>query len=339
MGTMIGDDGKGNQIGAAPGAKWIGCRNMERGYGSPFTYLECFQWFLAPTDLAGSKPDPARAPDVINNSWYCATEEGCNPTNYILLEEAVNRVRAAGIFVAISAGNSGPACQTISGPPAIFPSGFAVGASQANDSIAGFSSRGPVTYGNRVFIKPDVVAPGVGVRSAIPGGGFASFNGTSMAGPHVAGTVALMISANPALRGEVGLLEEPLKKTAQQLPSTISCSGMPGDSIPNPVYGFGRINALAAVKAAIQQVTSVPEYLQEQEIRVFPNPAQRQIALETMPLELPAIFTLFDASGRPVLQQKLLPSAGTLVIVNLPNLTPGFYFYRFRGSSGKLVIN
>jgi serine protease AprX len=71
MGTMIGDDGLGNQIGVAPGAKWIGCRNMERGWGQPSTYIECFQWFLAPTDLDGLNPDVARAPHVINNSWYC----------------------------------------------------------------------------------------------------------------------------------------------------------------------------------------------------------------------------------------------------------------------------
>jgi serine protease AprX len=338
MGTMVGDDGMGNQIGVAPGAKWIGCRNMERGYGSPFTYLECFQWFLAPTELAGGRPDPTRAPDIINNSWYCAPEEGCNPSNFILLEQAVNNLRAAGIFIAISATNSGPACQTITGPPAIFPSGFAIGASQANDSIANFSSRGPVVYNNRVYIKPDVVAPGVGVRSAIPGGKFATFNGTSMASPHVAGTVALMISANPALRGEVALLEEILKKTAVPLRTSVVCGGIPGDTIPNPVYGHGRINALAAVQAAMQQVTSVSEYPDAGGVRIFPNPAQQQIALETAPFKLPVTFTLFDAWGRPVFQRRLLPTEGTLILLDLPRLAPGFYFYRFQGASGKLII-
>lgn len=338
MGTMVGDDGVGSQIGVAPGAKWIGCRNMERGYGSPFTYLECFQWFLAPSDLAGGRPDPSRAPDVINNSWYCAPEEGCNPSNYILLEQAVNNLRAAGIFVVISAGNAGPNCQTINTPPAIFPSGFAVGASQANDSIAGFSSRGPVTYNNQLYVKPDVVAPGVAVRSAIPGGRFAAFNGTSMAGPHVAGTVALMISANPALRGEVALLEEILKKTAKPIRTNVVCAGIPGDTIPNPVYGYGRINALAAVKAAMQQVTSVPAYPGTEYIRVFPNPAHQQITLEISSLDIPTAFSLFDACGRPVLQRSLSPAEGTLIILDLPRLSPGFYFYRFQGSSGKLII-
>lgn len=338
MGTMVGDDGMGNQIGVAPGAKWIGCRNMERGYGSPFTYLECFQWFLAPTDLTGGRPDPARAPDIINNSWYCATEEGCNPSNFILLEQAVNNLRAAGIFVAISATNSGPGCQTIAGPPAIFPSGFAIGASQSNDSIANFSSRGPVMYNNQVYIKPDVVAPGVGVRSAIPGGKFAAFNGTSMASPHVAGTVALMISANPALRGEVALLEEILKKTAVPLRTSVSCGGIPGDTIPNPVYGYGRVNALAAVQAAVQQVTSVSERPGTDGVRVFPNPARQQIALETAPLKLPATFSLFDAWGRPVFQRSLPPSENTLILLDLPHLASGFYFYRFQEASGRLII-
>jgi len=339
MGTMVGDDGQGNQIGVAPDARWIGCRNMERGYGSPFTYLECFQWFLAPFDLNGSRPDPARAPDVINNSWYCATEEGCNPSNYVLLELAVNNLRAAGVFVVISAGNAGSGCQTITNPPAIVPAGFAVGASQANDSIAGFSSRGPVSYDNRVFVKPDVVAPGVGVRSAIPGLKYATLSGTSMAGPHVAGTVALMISANPSLRGEVGLLEDILEKTAQPLRSPLDCGGIAGSAIPNPVYGFGRINALAAVKAAIQQVTSTPARLEDEGFRVFPNPAQGQIALELKERNMPAGFTLLDAWGRPVFQRTVHPGDGTLVILDLSGLPPGFYCYRFLGASGKLVLH
>jgi serine protease AprX len=77
MGTIIGDDGGANQIGVAPGARWIGCRNMEQGAGTPATYSECFQWFMAPTDRQGNNPQPALAPDVINNSWTCPPDEGC----------------------------------------------------------------------------------------------------------------------------------------------------------------------------------------------------------------------------------------------------------------------
>ncbi|HEY2679741.1 MAG TPA: S8 family serine peptidase, partial [Candidatus Udaeobacter sp.] len=63
-GTMIGDDGQGNQIGMAPGAKWIGCRNMDANNGTPARYIECMQWFLAPTRINGTDPDPTKAPDI-----------------------------------------------------------------------------------------------------------------------------------------------------------------------------------------------------------------------------------------------------------------------------------
>ena len=105
MGTMVGDDGLGNQIGMAPGARWIGCRNMNVGVGTPATYSECYQWFIAPTDLNNLNPRPDLAPDVINNSWGCPPSEGCTDPNVLLT--VVNSVRAAGILTAHSAGNSG----------------------------------------------------------------------------------------------------------------------------------------------------------------------------------------------------------------------------------------
>ena len=74
MGTLVGDDGAGNQIGVAPGAKWIGCRSMDGGTGTPATYTECLQWFIAPTDLSNQNPEPSMAPDVVNNSWALSPE-------------------------------------------------------------------------------------------------------------------------------------------------------------------------------------------------------------------------------------------------------------------------
>ncbi len=94
MGTMVGDDGGTNQIGMAPGADWIGCRNMDQGNGTPTTYSECYQWFIAPTDLNDANPDPSKAPDVINNSWSCPPSEGCTDPNVLLT--VVQNVRAAG---------------------------------------------------------------------------------------------------------------------------------------------------------------------------------------------------------------------------------------------------
>src|SRR6188768_127806 len=198
MGTMIGLDGD-NQIGVAPESKWCACRNMERGNGSPFTYLECFEWFLAPTDLNNENPDPTKAPHVINNSWGCPPSEGCDSTNWQILDIAVNNLRLAGTVVVVSAGNSGSGCSSVDDPAAMFENSFTVGATAPNDTIAGFSSRGPVIIDGSNRLKPNVSAPGVRVRSSIPGGQYANYSGTSMAGPHVAGAVALIISANPEL--------------------------------------------------------------------------------------------------------------------------------------------
>ena len=64
IGTAIGDDGMGNQIGMAPLAKWIGCRNLDQGNGTPARYLECMQWFLAPYPIGGGQGDPLKAPAV-----------------------------------------------------------------------------------------------------------------------------------------------------------------------------------------------------------------------------------------------------------------------------------
>ncbi|MBK8877879.1 MAG: S8 family serine peptidase [Haliscomenobacter sp.] len=330
MGTMVGDDGKGNQTGVAPGALWIGCRNMERGIGSPFTYLECFQWFLAPTTPDGKKPDPSLAPDVINNSWYCPSIEGCNPSNIPLLEKAVQNLRAAGVFVTVSAGNSGPNCETINDTPASFPASFDVGATQGNDTIARFSSRGPVFYNGALFLKPDVVAPGVNVRSTAPGGGYANFSGTSMAGPHVAGAVALMISANPRLRGEVLKLENLLKTTATPLYSKDTCGGIRGDSLPNPVYGYGRIDALAAVKAAREVVTDTQPGNASVSLRVFPNPASDLITLETGTFQGAGQFSLWDASGRLHVTRSFQPGVEPFLSIRLPRLASGVYFYRWK---------
>ncbi len=247
MGTMVGDDGGTNQIGVAPGAKWIGCRNMNQGVGTPATYTECYQWFLAPTDLNDQNPDPSKSPDVINNSWGCPPSEGCIDPNVLLA--VVDSVRAAGIVTVHSAGNSGSGCSSVSDPAAIYDSSFSVGATDINDNIASFSSRGPVTVDGSNRLKPDISAPGVNVRSSIPGGGYTSFSGTSMAGPHTVGVVALLMSASPALNGNPNGIESLLTGSAVPRTTTQTCGGVPGSSIPNNTYGYGRVDALNAYNA------------------------------------------------------------------------------------------
>ncbi|MBK9014169.1 MAG: S8 family serine peptidase [Saprospiraceae bacterium] len=295
---MVGSDGD-NETGVAPDANWCACRNMERGNGSPFTYLECFQWFVAPTDLNNENPDPTKAPHVINNSWYCSEGEGCNPTNFLVMNQAVNNLRLAGTVVVVSAGNSGSGCGSVSTPPPMFEGSFSIGATAINDTIAGFSSRGPVTIDGSNRLKPNVSAPGVNVRSSVPGGGYANFSGTSMAGPHVVGLVALVISANPDLAGQVDLIEDIIEQTAVPKTTDQNCGDILGTEVPNHTYGFGRVDALAAVEAAIALIpppqcdagTSTPVG------QGFPNPVGEQLnievknALENMRLEL------FDVSG------------------------------------------
>jgi uncharacterized repeat protein (TIGR01451 family) len=246
MGTILGDDGAGAQIGVAPGAQWIGCRNMDRGIGTPATYAECFEFFLAPYAVGGDPMidgEPSLAPHVINNSWTCPPSEGCDAE---ALRAVVEHVRAAGIVVVASAGNAGSRCETVSAPPARHDAVFSVGATDSSDRIAYFSSRGPVTEGDATRLKPDVSAPGVSVRSCLPGGGYGYKSGTSMAAPHVTGLVALLWSAAPGLVGDVDRTEAVIRETARPVLDE-TCGGAP-DGHPNNVYGWGIVDALSAVR-------------------------------------------------------------------------------------------
>jgi subtilisin family serine protease len=140
---MVGDDGAGNQVGMAPGAQWIGCRNMDNaGNGTPGSYTECFEFFLAPYPIGGSaitQGVPSLAPAAIGNSWSCPPYEGCD---VLTLKTVVDNVRAAGIEVVAAAQNAGPSCSTVRDPIGIYESAFTVGATDSTDAIAGFSSRG-----------------------------------------------------------------------------------------------------------------------------------------------------------------------------------------------------
>ncbi len=258
LGIMVGNDldpgaagwpaAAVNAIGVAPAARWIGCRNMNAGYGTPSSYIECFEWLIAPYPVGGvsTQGDPSKAPDIINNSWGCPPNEGCTGPE---IEPALNAADAAGILVVVSAGNSGSSCGSVIHPPAIYPQAFSVGASDASDNLAGFSSRGPATYNGQALLKPSVSAPGVSVRSSIPSSSVAQYSfmsGTSMAGPHVAGVAALLISAEPALRGQPAMLKEILARTAD--PKSYTVCGDPA-GVPNNGYGWGIVNAQRAIQS------------------------------------------------------------------------------------------
>jgi subtilisin family serine protease len=296
MGTMAGKEWQGFNIGVAPEAKWIGCRCMERGWGTPSTYLECFQWFLAPTDLDGENPDPSLAPHVINNSWSCPEIEGCNPQNFSLLETGVQALRAAGIVVVVSAGNRGSDCSTIDAPPAIFDGSFAVGAIRMNDTIAGFSSRGPVMVDSSFRLKPDVVAPGVQVFSARPDSSGGNSSGTSMSGPHVAGLVALVLSAQPALEGDVEMIESVIRSSATPMFTEQDCGEVGGMEHPNNAYGYGIVNALDAVNAALTLSDASVSPVNDP-VFIYPNPARDQITVRPNGLPIYSM-RIYDQLGR-----------------------------------------
>ncbi len=253
MGTVVGSDGGENQIGMAPHAKWIACRNMDQGTGMPSTYIECFEFFLAPYAY-GSNPmmdgKPELAPHVVNNSWGCPQSEGCTGDEIL---PALKAMKAAGIMVVVSAGNSGSKCGTVEDPPAYHTSyTLSVGAiDHTTGIIAPFSSRGPSTLDHG--LSPHVTAPGVNVKSSIPGGKYAQFgwSGTSMAGPHTAGEVALLWSAKKSLIGKIDETAAIIQKTSTPKTTNENCGGIAGSTIPNNTYGYGIIDAYKAVSQSL----------------------------------------------------------------------------------------
>lgn len=231
MGTMVGVNG----IGVAPGARWIAAKGCESNTCTDASLIAAGEWMLAPKDLNGQNPRPDLAPDIVNNSWGGA---GFDPWYKTIVESWV----AAGIFPAFANGNEGPACRT-SSSPGQYVTSYSVGGFDINNGLYARSSKGEGENGE---IKPNIAAPAVNVRSSVPGGGYASFTGTSMATPHVAATVALIWSAAPALQGDVAATRPLLDQTAIDVADT-SCGGTAAD---NNVWGEGRLDAYAAVQAA-----------------------------------------------------------------------------------------
>ncbi|MBN1298044.1 S8 family serine peptidase, partial [bacterium] len=247
-GTMVGFDGGDNRIGVAPSARWIGTKCMSaEGGGTDEWFHDCFQWILAPTDLAGQNPDPARAPHAVNNSW------GYSPGNDPVFEADVAALVAAGIFIEVSAGNEGPGCSTLRSP-GDYENAFTTGSSRQGGLISDFSSRGPSLLYPEIS-KPEITAPGQDIRSSVPGGGYeGGWSGTSMAGPHTVGLVALIWSANPSVIGDIAATRTLIQNTAV-FSDVDECSG-DSRGVPNNVYGWGEIDCLAAVQTILPPISA-----------------------------------------------------------------------------------
>ncbi|GAB2695927.1 carboxypeptidase regulatory-like domain-containing protein [Thalassiella azotivora] len=237
MGTMVGEAGD-DQIGVAPGARWVAAKGCETNGCSDASLLASGQWMLAPTDRAGEDPRPDLRPHVVNNSWGAGNGAEVDPW----YDDVIRAWTASGIFGVFSNGNEGPGCDT-TGSPADSVHAFGVGGFRSDGGVYTSSSRGP---GQPGLIRPNLSAPAVDVRSSLPGNGYGTASGTSMAAPHVSGTVALMWSAAPALTGDVQATRELLAATAVDTDDT-TCGGTPGN---NNVWGEGKLDALAAVEAS-----------------------------------------------------------------------------------------
>jgi len=249
MGTMVASGAGGAPaVGVAPGARWIAAQGCGSFACTEADLIRAAQWILAPTMLGGGQPRPDLRPMIVNNSWA-----GSGGSDWYAGYTAA--WRAAGIFPVFAAGNAGggstQTCGTI-GSPGDYADVVAVGATDQNDVIAKFSLLGPTHDGRR---KPDFVAPGaytgaaLGVLSTFPGEGasYQLLHGTSMAAPHVAGMIALLWSANPTLIGDYDATYALIRDSARGLSDT-RCGDTPGE--PNNVYGYGRIDAYAAVAHA-----------------------------------------------------------------------------------------
>ncbi|MCP2328366.1 subtilisin family serine protease [Hamadaea flava] len=230
-GSIVGS-APGELTGVAPGAQWIAAK-IFRDSGSTTESIihDAFQWMMAPGG------DPSAAPDVVNNSWGADAPNATTFWNDLLAWEA------AGIVAVFANGNNGPGPGTV-GSPGSYPHVIGIGATDQQDRIAGFSSRGPVTWDGVTHIKPDVSAPGHLIRSTWPrqlsASGYNTISGTSMATPHATGVVALMLSANPELT---------VAEVRQILTGTARVESHMG-AVPNNAYGTGIIDAYAAVTRA-----------------------------------------------------------------------------------------
>ncbi|MDW8102483.1 MAG: S8 family serine peptidase [Anaerolineae bacterium] len=220
LGIAVGWGG----IGVAPGARWIAVKVLDgNGFGYDSWIHAGFQWLLAPGG------NPALAPDVVNCSW------GTPSAMSTVFQADIRALRAAGIVPVFAAGNGGPSPGSINSPASL-PEAVAVGASDPYDQVASFSSRGPSPWNE---IRPHVVAPGVNIRSSLPGGTYGYQSGTSMAAPHVTGLIALMRSVSPTL----SVTRTLFLITSTAVPLTLT--------IPNNDSGWGRIDAFAAVAVVL----------------------------------------------------------------------------------------
>lgn len=225
-GTICGSEGNINRIGVAPNVKFISARALNDQGGDVSNLMEAAQWMLE------------QKPDVINNSWGGSSDDDA------WFEKIATAWKEAGIVGVFAAGNQGPFEDTPGlgsvANPGNMLNVLTVGAVDINKKLGSFSKKGPSVFDKTgKIIKPEIVAPGVQVRSIDALGNYVSWNGTSMATPHVVGVIALIKQADPSLSVDeiIDLIKD-------------SCEGLNDNKypeIPNMAYGYGLINAYDAI--------------------------------------------------------------------------------------------
>jgi len=226
-GTVLGGDASGVAIGVAPDATLMHCLMMPHGYGTYAIFVAALQWAINPFDQYGEPAGAAADVVSLSGGFYEQVDAFIEP---------IENMKAAGVVPVMSIGNGG---EGTSGSPGNVYEAFGIGATDIEDLVAGFSSGEVVDWPAshpEPYIKPDFSAPGVGIYSSVPGG-YESWQGTSMAAPHVAGTVALMLEGNPTLTVED--VYAAIQETAVDL----------GDEGQDTRYGWGRIDAFEAVSS------------------------------------------------------------------------------------------
>lgn len=230
MGVMVGGSAGGTAVGVAPAAQWIAAKIFNnQGVATAAGIHAAFQWLLDPD----GDPQTDDAPHVVNNSWTFQNP-GCN----LEFQLDLQALRTAGIVPVFAAGNGGPGSGT-SYSPANYPEALAVGAINNNSAIYNNSSRGPSACGEAPTTYPELVAPGVNVKTTDLYGFYASRTGTSLAAPHVAGALALLLSVYPNLT--------PDEQTSALLTRAVDLGPAGADN----TFGAGRLDILAAYQSLL----------------------------------------------------------------------------------------
>ncbi|HEX4168964.1 MAG TPA: S8 family serine peptidase [Bryobacteraceae bacterium] len=244
-GTALGGNGNDYQIGVAPQAKFIACRDMDRGYATTgANFEECMQFMLAPWDLTGQNADYTKAPDIVVHPYHCSVP-GASCVDDPVMHMVYWNLYAAGITSVVAAEDSGSICGSQAAWPQTYPMAVVVGALDYDEgdgnpaiTIAPYSSIG-LAQGS-VF-KPGVASPGTQILSASLNGNVALMTGTSVAAAQVAGSFALAISANPFVQGKPEQLWRLVGGLNPKLVDVGTC-GTPSGS-PNLLYGWGNLDA------------------------------------------------------------------------------------------------